>query len=358
MLQRTNKVLIGKDISREGRINAGDELNIGYTPVDGEILVLDKYFRVLGQTATIADSDIIYICQGTADEFDGVLEDKVTGFSGTKCLFSDPIEGKLVKKVTATPYDAKSEQTDSYNLTGLTPSAGTEYFVRIVYKDMNEHPGQFTQTYRVIATDNTLATLVVALNGKINAHSGRRVNSTTNNTTTLVLTGRAIPDCTSSLTNIDVFKMVEFESFINYIDANGYWVEVPMTSKTVVPADYGSGTWELVRDLEKLALPYRGIHNFTLFPVQLPTVDTVKSKTYDLIVIEHDKSYVSPDNQYMKQAPLTTVLALEIYSTGDQSLDIVNTLDSWFGSIGTLSYTPISGTFNTATTTVGPTTTN
>ena len=341
MIQRTNKLLIGKDISRDAHLCVAGASAAAFTKTtgieDGEVIVLDKNLSILAAGKTIADTDTIFICQGTGDTYDYTDEEGTAVSTVRKIILSDPIEGKLVKKFTGTSYDAKSEQIDTYTLTGLVPVVGTEYFVRIVYKDMNEHPGQFTQTYRIIATDALLATFVVAMNAKINAHSGRRVNCTTNTTTTLVLTGRAIPGCTTGTSDLEEFRMVEFESFLNYIDSDGNWAintaTAPSPVRTV--ADYGVGTWELIRDMEKRALPYLGVHNFTMFPVQVPTVRVVKDETYDMIVIEHDKSYVSPDNQYVKQAPLTTVLAIADNAAGpasNQAGDILAVLNPWMAS--------------------------
>ena len=335
MLQRTNKLLIGKDISRDTQVVDGALITttVGSTGLaDGEIVVLDKNFKVLAAGATIADSDIIYICQGTGETYSYTNEAGTASTSNRRLIFSDPIQGSLVKSYKGVSYDAKSEQTDVWDLTGVTPVVGTEYFVRIVYKDMNEHPGQFTQTYRIIAAGTTLATdLIDALDAKINAHSGRRVNAT-NTATTLTLTGRPIPECTTSVNDIEEFRMVEFESFINYIDSDGNWAELGVTSMTRTPADYGSGTWEAVRDMEKRALPYRGVTNFTMFPVKVPTVNTSASATYDLIVIEHDKSYLSPDNQYIKQAPLTTIIAFVVPSSGTQEANVLARLNSWMAT--------------------------
>ena len=217
MLQRTNKLLIGKDINRDAQVVDGAVITTtaGSTGIaDGEVVVLDKNFCVLAPGKTIADTDIIYICQGTGDTFT-YSNELGTGVSATRKLkFSDPIEGAKVRKYVGTAYAAASEQIDTWTLTGIVPVVGTEYLVRIVYKDMNEHPGQFTQTYRITATDALLATWVVAMNAKINAHTGRRVDSTTNTTTTLVLTGKHIPECTTGTTDIESFRMVEFESFI------------------------------------------------------------------------------------------------------------------------------------------------
>lgn len=338
MLQRTNKLLIGKDINRDAQVVDGAVITTitGSTGLaDGEVVVLDKNFCVLAPGKTIADSDIIYICQGTHDTYDYSNELGTGVTTNRRIILSDPIQGSKVRKYVGTAYAAASQQTDSWALTGFVPVTGTEYLVRIVYKDMNEHPGQFTQTYRITATDALLATWVVAMNAKINAHSGRRVNSTTNTTTTLVLTGRAIPECTTDVTDIEEFRMVEFESFILYVDADGNWQEITATSATPntrVPAEYGSGTGALVRDLERRAMGYRGIVNVTQFPWQFPDIETVYASTYNLITIESDKQYLSPDNQYVKQAPLTTTIAFVVPSSGNQQDAVLAQLNPWMAS--------------------------
>ena len=334
MLQRTNKLLIGKDISRDAQVVAGALITttIGSTGLaDGEIVVLDKNFKVLAAGATIADSDIIYICQGTGETFSYTNEAGTTTTSNRRLILSDPIEGAKVRSYKGSSYDAKSEQIDSWNLTGIVPVVGTEYFVRIVYKDINEHPGQFTQTYRFIAATATLADLIDGLVAKINSHSGRRVVAANVGDLAITLTGLAIPDCTTGLSDINEFRMVEFHSYVNYVDADGNWAELGGTL-TSTPADYGTGTWEQIRDMEKASLAYRGIHNFTQFPVFLPTMSTVLNATYDLIVIEHDRSYVSPDNQYVKQAPLTTVIAFTVPSAGTQEASVLAQLNDWMAS--------------------------
>jgi hypothetical protein len=289
----------------------------------------------LAAGATVADSEIIYICQGTSDTFSYVTETGSSVTSVRKLLMSDPIEGRLVKSYKGISYAAKSEQIDSWACSGITPVLNQEYLVRIIYKDMNEHPGQFTQTYRIIADGTNADTNFVDLfEAKINAHSGARVVASSS-TTTLILTGKPIPECTTGLNDLEEFRMVEFESFIIAVDPSGTdkgtWSEAGGTLTRTV-ADYGSGTWEQIRDMEKRSLPYRGIHNFTAYPVKLPTTQTVKDATYDLIVIEHDKSYISPDNQYVKQAPLTTVVAFVVPTTGTQEANVLAQLNPWMAS--------------------------
>lgn len=335
MLQRTTKLLIGKDISRDAQVVAGAIITttIASTGLaDGEIVVLDKTFKVLAAGATISDTDIIYICQGTGGTYNYTGETGVTVSGARKIIFSDPIYGKFVKSFVGTPYSAPVQQVTTFDLTGVTPIVGTEYFVRIVYTDVNAHPGQFTHTYRITAAGTTLATdLIDALDARVNAHSGRRVDAT-NTATTLVLTGKAIPEGTTSLNDIDKFSMVAFDAFLNYVDSDGNWAELGITSKTTVPGTAGSGSWYQVRDMEKEYLSDTGPRNRTDFPVILPAMRTEATKTYNFITIEHERPYTSPDNQYVKYAPMTTVLAFVVPNAGTQQASVLAQLNPWMAS--------------------------
>lgn len=327
-------MLIGKDISRTGSLilyKADGTPNLA----DGEIVVLDKDMKILVAGATISDTDTIYIIQGTGDTYDyaDASGDAVTGVR--RFIVSDPVEGSLVKSWKGVSYATKAEQVSSYVITGMTPVVGTEYIIRIVYKDIKEHPGQFTQTYRYISTTATLDTFGAAIVAKITAHSGARVTATYNaGTDTIAITGKAIPECTTSLTDIDKFSQVGFDLYFNYVNSSGNWVEWPVTTPTVVATtalEHGQGTWEQVRDVEKAQKSYRGFTNRTTFPILEPTTYAVKAETYDLLVIESDKSYRSSDD-WAKQAPLTQVLALPYTATSNQMTDVLAVLNPWFAS--------------------------
>jgi hypothetical protein len=338
MLQRTSRILIGKDISRDAQVVDGATLatiTLSTGMADGEIVVLDKYKKVLAAGATIADSDTIYICQGTSETFSYTNEAGTTITGARKIVISDPIQGSKVKSYVGRSYVAKAERTAAVNLTGLVPVVNTEYLIRIIYKDIKEHPGQFTQTYRITATSATLKTLVDAFTVKINKHSGRRVVSSDDDST-ITLTGLAIPEVTSGLSDLDDFTMVDFDvRFLAVNATTGNWETMASTSTAVTYTgpNFGVGTWEQVRDMERSLLGYEGVTNTIHWPTRIPAQDTVKSATYDLIVIEHDKTYLSPDNQYVKQAPLTTVIAFVVPTTGTQEGSFLAQLNPWMASL-------------------------
>ncbi len=337
MIDRTNKVLIGKDIARTGAIVAGaNVVTISANIADGEIVVLDKNKNVLDTSATIGTTDHIFICQGVAETFDYSNEAGTLVTGARKILYSDAIYGAYVSSYIGKLFEAKTQQTSSLVLTGLTPVEGMEYLVRLVYKDINEHPGQFTQTYRHIATaaDATLDTFGNNIAAKINAHSGRRVNATyTTATDTLQLEARPIPECTTSLQDIDDLSMVEFEVFFQYVNAGGYWNtwETADTTITTTPANYGSGNWEQIRDIEKANKAYLGNTNKTQFPVQEKAWCTQAGVEYDMIIIEHKTPYRAPNNQGYETTPKTTIIALP--DGAAQGAEILAALNPWMASL-------------------------
>lgn len=338
MLNRVTSLLIGKDISRDAQVVAGaqiDTITLSSGLQNGEIVVLDKDRKVLAAGATIADSDTIFIVQSTADTFDYTNKAGTAIAGARKIKMSGPIVGATVKNYNGEAYEAKSEQTASITIAGMTPAVGTEYVVRLVYKDVPEHPGQFTQTYRIISTTATLDTFGTAIAAKINKHAGRRVNATyTTGTDVLLLTAREIPENTSTISDIDKFKLVEFTAYFNYVNSSGVWTIWPTTSTdvTYVSANYGSGNWEQIRDIEKDVIGYRGVSNLIWFPAQTPTQDVVLDATYNLITIEHEVPYQSPDNQYVKNAPQSTVLAFVVPSAGTQQTSVLAQLNPWLAS--------------------------
>jgi hypothetical protein len=328
MINRTDKVFIGKDITRDAQVIAGaDIVTISASTglADGEIVVLDKNKNVLAAGATIADSDTIFICLGVTETFDYTNEAGSAVTGARRLEFSDPIKGANVKTYNGMAHVVKAEGTATIDFTGLTPVIGTEYIIRIIYKDIKEHPGQFTQTYRYVSTTATLSTWLTAVVAKINAHVGRRIQATEASNTDLILTGKEISDCSTALTDIDKFSMVDFVVTANYVSVTagvtyGYQYVIPSTSTTVTytVTTYGSGNWEQVRDLEKAAKAYLGNTNKTHFPVLEKVFETVVDETYDILVIEHNNPYLAPNNQGYEVAQATTQIIVPYTATSNQ----------------------------------------
>jgi hypothetical protein len=330
MLARVTSVLIGKDIDRTASlIIGGSSENLA----DGEVVVLDKNKNILlAVDADVAFTDVIYIVQGLGSTytFSNVAG---TSFTLRRLKFSNPIEGNLVKKYSAVPFDVKGEKTVSFAAITGPLTAGTEWCLRIVYKDIHEKRGQFTKTYRCVASTTTSACVYNALRLEILADSGARITGNAADTAALVLTGKEISSCTTALTDLDKFSMVDFDAFLTYIHSDGYHANATGgAAKTSTVVQYGQGNWEQVRDLEKGEWGYEGITNRTQYPVILPTQTAVVNTTYNTIVIESDRHYQSPDNQYVKYAPMTTIVCLPVGAL--QTSDILGVLNPWMASVG------------------------
>lgn len=318
MIERVNKVFIGKSVSRTGTILYGTSHNA----VAGEIFVLDKNKSLLAAGATVSDTDTIYIAEVLADTYSYVNEAGTSITGVNKLLFSDPIQAQNVKNYIGRSYAAIAEEVVTIDSTSSTATIGTEYAIRLVYTDTYEKPGQVTQTYRVTATTTSYDDLWVAFVAMINKDPRRRVVAS--GTTTLVLTGRAMPyDVTDTVNAIDNYYQVNFKAYLysnNFGDCTVTYTTRPFP---------GNGTWQRVRDAEKIAQSNVGIRNRTVFPVITPTMRTVASTNYDTIVIEHDRSFVSADGHNR-----TTRVTTEIYIVDGaaQEANVLNVLNPWMAS--------------------------
>jgi hypothetical protein len=344
MLNKPTKILIGKDISWNAACVGGAVMTtVQANAAEGEVLVFDKNKVLLNQGSTVADTDTIFIGQVLGLTFDYTPESGAAVTGAKRIIFSDPIEAHRVTNYSGKAYTAKSEQVTTFTLTSAVVTAGTEYLLRIVYKDMLEQTGggQFVHSYRYTCiTGETVDTLGAALMALVNGHGGRRVQATVNaGSDYLILTAKPITSCTTGLTDIDEFRMVEFDAFLNTVATDGEWSK-SLATKTTTAAVYGHGTWELVRDAEKANQGYRGFTNQTTFPIQGPAFSTVKSETYDTIIIEHLRGYIAPDNLYHKETPMKTIIYIPNNASANQMDSLLATLNPWMASAA-LAFAPV-----------------
>lgn len=322
MIDRVNKLMIGKAISRTASaVLTGASQNVAV----GEVFVVDKNKNILAAGSTVTDTDTIYIAEVTSDTLSYVTPAGTSVTGVYKVIYSDPINATGVTSYNGRAYSAIQEQVVTIVGSTFAPVVGTEYVLRVVYTDTYERPGQVTDSFRVVATSTSAATLWSAFVAQINKKTNRRVQATTPSSN-LVLTGRAMPfDTTDTLTAIDEYYQVNFKAVLysnNFGDSTVTYTTAPFP---------GNGTWQRVRDAEKKALSYRGIMNRTVFPVQMPDMRTVKSTNYNLVVVEHDGSYTDTD-KYNKVVKLTTSIALP--TTAGQTGDILSVLNPWMTSTG------------------------
>lgn len=235
----------------------------------------------------------------------------------------------MVKSMTADgecAYAAKTESTVSFDWTGVTLVAGRRYVIRLIYKDLYEHPGQFTHTYEHIATaTDTIDTLGAALAAKINAHKGARcVASYTAGDDVLLCTAKTMTANMTSMMGkegITPYSQVQMTGVAYYTIPNSAFSShsaIPGIAITVVSSDPGKGNPYIVRDREQAALAYKGITYRTTWPIIKPELNVnVVNGTYDTLVIESAVNYQSPDNQYVK----STDIATEVYVSAGQGLE-------------------------------------
>lgn len=345
MLNRVTEILIGKDISRDAQVVAGAAISVIQATTglaDGEIVALDKNMKVLAAGASVADSDTIYIAQGTSSTF----TIPKTSTTARRIHISNPIQASQVRSYKGTAYTATTEKSWLLDLDNVsaTVTNGVEYILKFVYSDVVEYPTKFTQSYR-ISNAVSEGDLIYKLGEKINNHSTARVTATVlqsdgttaatsaANANQLKITGKAIPACTTSVNDIDEFSQVNFDVFMTYIDSDGvnqtFWSQ---SDGITTDAVSGSGIWEKVRDTEKWSLGYEGISNFTHFPVIKPDFKTVKDATYNQIVIEHNPKHLSPYNSDVATDPVTTIIAIPVESSGTQMTSVLAQLNPWFAS--------------------------
>lgn len=340
MFRKVDKVFIGKNIA--ANVSPADDITaIQATAAEGEVMVLDENYAVAATTITFSDTKTIYIAEGSSEIFNTVNPDG-SALSGRRLLISNPINGEKVVNYTGGGTSPKAEFTATLPAITDTIVAGTEYVLRIVFKGdvATMHPGQNLETYRYTAksgdtSDDVYNGLIARIN-KYNFNNIKRTNKTlvtaALSTGSLVLTAKPILSCTTSVDDIDEFVMNSFEVRLNYVDSDYNWSQVTLSSDVAyTAADRGYGTWETVRDMEKHAQAYEGVSNRVWFPVIKPAMRTIKGTAYDLINIEHDRVYRSPDNQYNKETSLSTVIALA--DGAAQGTGILTTLNTWMASL-------------------------
>ena len=303
MLQKPNTVFVGT------QFNAAPETRFAA----GDVVLIDGNTGAVKDVADIAECSSIQIGLVQAD--------------GSTIKKSGQIYKHGIKNVLYNAYAAKTESTVSFDWTGVTLVPGYRYVIRLIYKDLYEHPGQFTHSYEHIATAaDTIDTLGAALAAKINAHKGARCTATyTALTNVLLCTAKAITanDVTMmGKEGITPYSQVQMTGAAYYTVPNSAFsshTAIPGITISVVASKPGKGNPYVIRDREQAALAYKGITYRTTWPIIKPELNVDLTETYDEFVLEYAANYQSPDNQYVK----ATDLAVEVYTeAGEGSADL------------------------------------
>lgn len=303
MFKHVDTVLIGKNIPAS--YSTVDALNAG------DVALFDETGALITTSTAAGEAKELYI--GVAQEkvnvtIDGAVEQKANikmapvMKRGMKAILSvaehkEPIEDKIV-----------------IDLTSATIVNGNRYVLRIIYKDIYEHPGQFSHTYEVFANGTSASDLASAIAAAVNAHKNRRVNATVS---AAQITLTAMPkDDNEGVYSVNTYTTVDMEATL-YVTTpsallGNYPESVPGATITKTAGDPGVGYWKQVRDAEIRNMGYQGHVYIGTYPQIRQATSVVEGAQYNVITVEYDNMYLSNDNQYIKTTPLVT----EIYVPG------------------------------------------
>lgn len=249
------------------------------------------------------------------------------------------INRKNIKNINYDAYVAPVLASATVNFGSVTPVIGNRYVLRLIFRDIYEHPGQFTQSYEFIATTTDATDIATAITTAINAHKGARVTAviagdsialtakdvTANGFSTQGL--EAITPYSQVQMKVVAYTTVPTSRYVSAYDA------IPGISITVVESSPGKGNPYIVRDREQAALGYKGITYRTEFPIIKPTLDVDLTKTYDSMVIEFSNQYQSPDNQYVKSTDCASEVYVDHANTGTLST-LEGLIAAWGSLVG------------------------
>lgn len=316
MLQKVNTVFVGKNVNTAGS-----------TLVAGDIVAIDATTGAVIAVADIESANAIQLgyVKATGDtDADATIEK-------TQVISKDKVKSNVYSA-----YVAKTEASSVLDWTGVTLVAGYRYVIRVIYNDIFEHPGQFTHSYEVVAAaGETINTLGDKFAARINAHKGARVTAAYvgSSTNTLTLTAKSVVDNgfgTQGKEAITPYSQVQMKVVAYWSNPssvfNASYNQIAGLTITTVDSEPGKGNCYIVRDREQAALGYKGITFRTTWPIIKPELNVELDKTYDTLVVEFAKDYVSPDNQYVK----STDLAAEVYVVHGEDADtLADAIEAW-----------------------------
>lgn len=142
MLQYVNSVLVGKAQSVVSGYNGSDEIA---TP--GSIVMVDAFGAPISTEAAAAAAKKIRL---------GLVSDKTLAYTNPSdgsvsninlVQYSNYITPDAIVNYKSFTYSAPVEDKIVISADSCTVTAGYRYVLRLIYRDLYEHPGQFTHTY-------------------------------------------------------------------------------------------------------------------------------------------------------------------------------------------------------------------
>ena len=325
MLQHVNSVLISNTINTTtGAINAA-------TLAKGALVAVNDKGALIDPTAAITDTTYVKF---------GVVRSVI---DSTKKIYDikwgNPIQKQGVKSIAYTTESVAPVQDEVViDLTDAEIVAGHRYVLRVVYKDIYEAPGQFTHTYEVFAANTTAADLASAIVAKINKHKNRRIDASAS-AAVITLIAKAKDD-NNGVYSLNEYSTVSMEASLYVTIPGALLSNQPEAVKgaTIVktPGNPGKGYWKQVRDAEVRYMGYEG-HVFTgAYPQVMQDMMTVEDAAYATLTISNENAFLSNDNQYIKNTPITS----DIYSVDSTNIAKIATAMATFSGISATNTTP------------------
>ena len=315
MITRVDNVIIGESVYNGHWTSA----------TKGQIVVANEKFE---NEMTAATALYIGVCTGTTE-----VMNKATGeVKETPVMrWSDRIQKESKPRFSFAAFAEPHPAIIEIDLSNAEIVKGHRYVLRVLYKDIEAANLQFTHTYEVIATSEAADDLGAAFLKKINSHANRRVNAYYESNVLELAAKEKNYD--NELDSLDEYSIVSMDASL-YVTIPGALLsnqpeKVIGANITKIEGNPGSGYWKQVRDIERRAMGYRGIVKTGAYPSIEQEMMTEKGGEYNILVIENDNLYLSPDNQYIKTTPCRTIVC----ATGD----IKNTLGQYIEQFGGVS---------------------
>lgn len=306
MMQYVNTVLVG---GTQGTTISAVDVN---SMAAGSIVMVDADGKLIKTQADASAAKAVKFGLITGRTLDYTKPDG-TAASLKDVTYSNLFTKNAVRQMSKFSFVAPAEDVITFTFTGFTPVVGHRYVVRVIYKDIYEHPGQFTKSYEVVAKGTNLKTdLIDRLVKEMNKDKGRRID-VTSTATTIVLTAKPKDD-NEGKESINIYTQVVMDATMYYTDpsAAGFASKnkYPLIGLAIakVAGTPGKGNAKLIRDREQAALSYRGILNRTWWPIIKPELNVDLSKKYDGFVIEFEPEHANAEDSFGK-----TKQSVEIY---------------------------------------------
>jgi hypothetical protein len=312
--QENYKILIGQNIARTAALTVA-------TLANGEIACVKDDMTILTAGQTIANSDYIYVVQGTAGA----------------PRFSSKIQGAQVEKYEGTSYAAAVQQVTVVG--AIAAGAGsinlvnsTEYVLTLIFYYDKVIGSERQLVRRFYYTSDSTATqqeIAQAITAAINTDP---VASTLVNAVAAVGVGLnwgiTITGLAQTYAVIDGYEQVTWK-----VAMDGGFNDGGVTTLAVnnVFPNYGSGTFPHVSDLERAAVGYSGITNLMQFPVPPYPVFATVGVFYDMYAITYYDKHATANLNKEGLSPEMTLVAMPNGGAGQQ-LALENEMNPWMAS--------------------------